>query len=67
MLIDMQCACGAGFQMQIDEGDATGVMLFANRFTTAHHGCGFMAPLLTNDVKEQHTRYDYRQNREKEL
>lgn len=52
--------------MQIDSADTTGVMLFANRFTQAHQGCGFMSS-VENDVKEQHTRYDYRQNREKEL
>jgi hypothetical protein len=67
MLIDMQCSCGAGFQMQIESEDSSGVMLFANRFTQAHTACGFMSPVVTNDVKEQHKRYDYQQNREKEL
>ena len=66
MLIDMQCACGAAFQMQTDSEDNTGVMLFAGRFTQAHQACGFMSP-ITNDVKEQHTRYDYQQKREKEF
>jgi len=63
MYIDMQCSCGAAFQIQ--EGPETLTMLYAERFTSAHIVCGFMTN-VSRDADE-HPSYTVRkEKREKE-
>lgn len=62
MYLDMQCSCGAAFTVQEASDDL--IMLYADRFTTAHQSCGFMSG-IKRDVDEETIRYDYRK-REKE-
>ena len=47
MLVTMTCSCGADLQLDIAHND-TLVMAWAQRFSDAHQGCGYMSPMVTD-------------------
>jgi len=55
MHIDMQCSCGAAFQ--IENGPESLTMLYAERFAASHFGCGFMTQ-VARDVNDSTSSYN---------
>jgi hypothetical protein len=44
MLIDMECVCGARFNVECDEGYSDAAWVLGVRFASCHQKCGFVAP-----------------------
>jgi len=50
MLFDMSCSCTAALSIEIDKNDTVAWMII-NRFLEAHIKCGYVTPIIQEEVE----------------